>query len=70
LAAWRQWVRNRHDAELSHPLRQRRNPHGNDRLGIVRLLSPQCRRKMRVMRFGPRVMRGEAVSAHEVSAAA
>jgi len=25
---------------------------------------------MRVMRFGPRVMRGEAVSAHEVSAAA
>jgi hypothetical protein len=70
LAAWRQWVRKWQDAELSPPLRQRRNPHGNDRLGIVRLLSPQCGCKTRMMRFGPHVMCGEAVSAHEVSAAA
>jgi hypothetical protein len=69
-AAWRQLVRMRQDREPSPPLRQRRNPLGNDRLGIVRLQSPQCSCKIRMMRFKPHVMCGDAVSTLERSATA
>jgi hypothetical protein len=69
-AAWRQLARKRQDSGSSPPRGRRRNPHGNDRLGIVRLLSPQCSCKMRVMRFGPHIMCGDAVSTLELLLAA